>query len=268
MELRPSIYPRQNAPPGMLAAAEPYEQRFGIVFSTLAVFDENLLRQLHADSDRRPGLPAGVALASAVEPSILARIQELTEIANASPIEDVDRRRYRSALTAVYEALPETPGWGLGEGSVLYVAPEREGKILAEGLGWLPRGHSLHPHAKRIPFHDGMLVGLSAVLSGESYSKAVIVDGAIASGATLIAIMESLGSAVSEFAIYSVHAAPEGVRAIVRYGASAGISVRLVLGHCSGRLNRKFYAVDPEQPGRLIVGDLGDMIAEIQAIRE
>ncbi len=245
----------------MQRPAALYEQRFGIVFSRLVLFDADLLRALHAAWEERAVPGAGVTVVSATDPSVLGRIQVLTEVANTATIGSDDRQRYHDTLTEVYKALPETPSRDLRDPSVLYVAPEREGRILAEGLGWLPAGHSLHPHAKRIDYRQGMLVGLSEIICEHSYSRAVVIDGAIASEATLIALMESLLPAVTTFAVYSVHAAPEGIAAIMRYGSLAGIAVRLIVGHSSGMLNRKFYAVDPRRPACVIVGDLGDTIA-------
>jgi hypothetical protein len=263
----PIVCRRAEASGEMLAAAARYEARFGIRFETLTLFTKDLLRELHEAPGDGAELPADVLIASRSDASILARIEALGEVANASAIGPGQRESYYTALQEIYRALPAKPGWALHDPSVLYLAPEREGRILAEALAWLPRGHALHPHAKRIPFAEGLLIGLSKLAGDSSCSTAVLIDGAIASGATLITLMESLRSAISEFYIYSVHCAPEGARAILRYGEWADLDIHMVVGHCSGELNRKFYAIDPEETDRVIVGDLGDIISELAAKR-
>lgn len=260
-ETIPFVCRRAEASSKMLAAARCCEAKFGIYFDTLTLLTRDLLRQFHGSPGEEAEVPGSVLVASQSDASILAEMQTLGGIANASVIDPEHRKRYFDALKRIYGALPVDPGWALGDPSVLFLAPEREGRILAEAMGWLPEGRGLHPHAKRVAFDEGLLIGLSELHGDRSCSKAVLIDGAIASGATLIAIMESLRPSVSEFHIYSVHSAPEGARAILRYADWAHLDVHLVVGHCSGELNPKFYAVDPENTSRLAVGDLGDMIS-------
>lgn len=260
---------RAEASGEMLAAAERYEDRFEIRFETLTLLTQSLLGELHAPADTGFGLPADLAdllVASRCEASILARMEVLSEIANSVPRCPEQRQLYRSTLMEIYRALPRNPGWALGDPSVLFLAPEREGRILAEALGWLPEGHGLHPHAKRIPFEGGLLIGLSKLEIDRSCSKAVLIDGAIASGGTLMALMESLPAAISEIHAYSVHSTPEGARGLLRYGEMTGRDIRLTVGHCSGVLNDKHYAVEPQHAGRLVVGDLGDIITGIEGV--
>lgn len=131
-------------------------------------------------------------------------------------------------------------------------------------MGWLPIGHSMNPHAKRIPYEGGLIVGLSAFPQFINYDRCMIVDGAIASGATLIAIIEKLRSITSTFYIYSVHSSYEGLRAITRYGLSANVNITITVGHATTGMNAKYYAVYPDNTKRVVVGDLGDTISEIE----
>jgi uracil phosphoribosyltransferase len=86
----------------------------------------------------------------------------------------------------------------------------------------------------------------------------MIVDGAIASGSTVMAIIDRLQRIAPEFHIFSVHATYEGVWAISSLAASCGVKVAITVGHATAGLNDHFYAVD--STGRQQVGDLGDTI--------
>ena len=97
----------------------------------------------------------------------------------------------------------------------------------------------------------------------QKYKRCLIIDGAIASGATVISIIQQLKDKVNNFQIYSVHAPREGVSALLKYGADAGIEIRIILGHITTGLNQKYYAVYPGDENRQVVGDLGDTISEI-----
>jgi hypothetical protein len=261
----PFRYARVQAPPEMQQAAAACEVRFGIDFETLSYFPRDLLRELHGLAGPA-SLPSGVTVASHTDPGLLELMGVLTRIANLPSLERAHREGYRRALLEVYRRLTVRPEWALDKDAVLYLAPEREGRILAEALGWLPPGHSLHPHAKRIPLGHGLLVGTSRLeleaLGG--YSRCILVDGAIASGATLVTLMDLLRPAVSSFSIYSVHGAPEGIRAIVRSADRAGVEVTLSVGHVSGELNGKLYAMEEGAAHRFVVGDLGDIISPLE----
>jgi uracil phosphoribosyltransferase len=120
----------------------------------------------------------------------------------------------------------------------------------------------MRPHAKRIPFKGGLIVGLTGFqLPQPNNDRCIIVDGAIASGATLMAIIGNLRSVTSTFYIYSVHSAYEGLRAILRYGQSIGVDIQITVGHATVGINKKFYAIDANNPKRVVVGDLGDTIS-------
>jgi hypothetical protein len=163
----------------------------------------------------------------------------------------------------MYSQLPMRPDLMCADGRTFCVGVEREGGILAERMGWLPPGRSLRIHAKRIGHEGGLIVGLSGCPSLAEYNCCVIIDGAIASGATMIAVMEQLRSFVSTFRIFTVHASIEGLRGLVRYAAEAGIDLVVVAAHATEGMNAKFYAIDPNDPGRVMVGDLGDTISDL-----
>lgn len=107
------------------------------------------------------------------------------------------------------------------------------------------------------------MVGVSGLRPVDLVSQCLVIDGAIASGATTIAIMELLRSATSSFRIFSVHATYEGLRAIQRYAVHAGLDLAPIVGHATAGLNPKYYAIDPEDKSRVVVGDLGETISDL-----
>jgi uracil phosphoribosyltransferase len=146
------------------------------------------------------------------------------------------------------------------------VAPEREGRILTQSMHMLRAGRDLTPHAKRIPFEHGLLVGVSKCSAASNGRPLLFLDGAIASGATLITLLDLLAVPGVPVDICSVHAAGEGVRSIARYAAASRLSVRIYAGHVTEGLSPKFYAVCPST-SELVVGDLGDTIAPVAVER-
>jgi hypothetical protein len=264
LTFRPDHYNRSDAPKEMMAAAELYEQRFEIQFATLTYFSKKLLSELHRAERDASDVPSNVSIASRTDKTILDDIRELSRIANRDSITLAERKRYFSALKRIYGRLPSGPSEPSRDERTLCVGIEREGRILAESMGWLPKGHNLHPHAKRVPYAGGLLIGLSDFTTLHSYSSCLIIDGAIASGATIISTIEKLRSSVPSFRIYSVHSPYEGIHAITRYGLSSGLDLRLTIGHATAGINSHFYAVDPDDPNRVVVGDLGDTISDLR----
>jgi len=242
----------------MRGAAEAFQARFGVGFATLTHLSFDTLTALHARGDDEAALMRNVMVASESDPAILPAFDRLARIANRQQPSLEERAEYFETLQSVYRRLE---GAMPLDGERLLVAPEREGRILAEVLGWLRPGRDLAPHAKRIPYEHGLLVGVSPC-GAPPAERLVIVDGAIASGATIIALLDLLASSEVPIDIFSVHAAREGVRAILRCARDAGWSVRIHAGHVTEGLSGKFYAI---APGGLAVGDLGDMIDSVAA---
>lgn len=253
-------YAFDEAPGAMRDAALLFQQRFGVVFESITHFPALTLADLHRRGADEGTLMASVAVAADTAPGVRAHTALLTRIANQETADAAARAAYFGALRAVYRSLQPS----FANGAVI-VAPEREGRILAESLGWLRHGGDLVPHAKRIPYEHGLLVGISKFTRPPALRKLVCIDGAIASGATLIALLDLLAVPGLSIDIYSVHAAREGLRAILRYARTAGWNLRVYAGHVTDGLSPKFYAVSED--GGLVVGDLGDMIADVVAVR-
>lgn len=245
---------RDEAPQPMREAAAPFEDRYRIRFDSLTWFSPVALAALHEAGADETALRRRVQIASEVNRGVLRHFDRLTDIANLAAPSLEERTEYFGALKDVYRGTAR--GIALGAGTVV-VAPERESRTLANALGWLLAGGDLAPHAKRIPYEHGLLIGLSLSRRSFSANRLVFVDGAIASGAPLIALLDVLGRPDVPIDIPSVHAAREGARALLRFSGtrSVGMSARWARHRL---VVREVYAVDA--PGRLVVGDLGDMI--------
>lgn len=256
-------YPRGKAPASMQAAAERFEEQFGTRFSTLHSFPKDLLLELHRSSGDPGPVPGDVVIASRSDPTVLGDIEALGRVANSSSIRQEDRVEYLEALKKIYSKLPRRPDQECRDPGTLCIGVHREGSKLAHAMHWLPEGRSFCPNAKRIPFEGGLIVGLTDFPVFPPYERCVIVDGAIASGATTMSIMEELRGTTSEFHVYSVHGPYEGLRAIMRFGELRDLKVVLTVGHATQGINDHFYAVDPRDPRRVVVGDLGDTISDL-----
>jgi predicted O-methyltransferase YrrM len=244
------------APAAMRDAASAFRARFRIDFDTLTYFPESVLSEAHRKGVDEPELMQRVSIASERDPSVRECFDVLGRVANRPAPTLADRAAYFDALKRVYEHLDDRPAVADG---VIVVAPEREGRILAESLGWLRLDRDQAPHAKRIPYAHGLLVGIGGSHPVAENARIAIVDGAIASGATILALLEQLARPGMRVDIYSVHAAREGLRTVVRFALRTGIDVHVHAGHVTAGLSAKFYAVD-DGDGSLIVGDLGDTI--------
>jgi hypothetical protein len=247
-----------DAPAAMRDAAGVFETRFRITFDSLTHFPDDAFARLHARAGDENSLMSRIDVACERHDSVRADFEVLTRVANMPVPDEADRIAYFDALRRVYECVG-IPAYN--DDSVI-VAPEREGRMLAEALGWLGDPSDLVPHAKRIPYRHGLLVGLAQCRQPARGAHLVCVDGAIASGGTLIAILDSLAAPGTRVDIYSVHATREGIRAILRFAVSSRLDVRLHVGHVTDGLSPKFYAVEgPDH--HFVVGDIGDMIATV-----
>jgi hypothetical protein len=252
-------YPLERAPEAMRAAAEPVRAHFGTSFSTLTYFDAELLAALHVHN---PGeLPSGITIASAQDPSIIDQFDVITTVANLPGQSRSDRAAFLDALLSIYSKLPaDLPA--LAADDVLCVAPLREGRQLAQAIGCLPEDRSLTPSAKRIAHHDGVLVGMSEISTATPYRSCLIIDGVVASGATVMALLQALPRSVERITLATAQSTAAGAWALTRYAAILGQRLDLIVGHVSGVLDGHFYAVDPDDRDRLVLGDIGDTISE------
>jgi hypothetical protein len=258
--LSPVCYLRAEAPREMLFAAEAYERKYQIRFETLTYFSTTLMNELHRAEGDPTWAPKNVTVASRSDETILRDVDVLSDVVNSDHVALGDRERYYNALKSIYRKLPSYKTSGLGQ--TLRVGIEREGGILAEAMGWLAPGHGIRPDAKRVPYKSGLLVGLSELPPLQSYASCLIVDGAIASGATLITLIEKLRAVTRSFHINSVHSSYEGIRAVTRFCRSKRVDLTITVGHATAGLNSKYYAVDSADTKRIVVGDVGDMISE------
>jgi uracil phosphoribosyltransferase len=259
----PQIQERKAASPEIDAALAEFESRFGILFTRFVVYSEAFLNELHQTSSLESEM-ARVQVATNRNPELLRHFKIFSDVANAKNATAGARHRYFESLRAIYAALIQSPARFLNNARIAFVAPEREGRILAQTMGWLPLDHSFHPDAKRIPFEGGLVVGLNDLDTKQRFERVDIVDGAIASGATSMAVMECLANSSRVFDVYSVHATTEGLRAILSFGKLRGLDLTVNVGHVTTGLNRKYYAIESDSSNaRLIVGDLGDTISDL-----
>jgi hypothetical protein len=251
---------REGLEPYFLAKVAEYEQGFRVTFTRFVVFSASAFRALH-DVGKMQLDDARVCIVSRNNPSVLEDLDVLTSVANLDNPGPEDRSAYIAALGRIYGKMP---GPSLGRASsadTLCVGPEREGRYLGHLAGWFDGSPNVwYPNAKRIHHDGGLVVALDDPALNGSYQHCIIVDGAIASGATLIAVLARLGRHCAAFTICSAHSTVEGATAIIRYADQIGIEVSLVLGHVTSGLDGHFYARLPDQPSKLVVGDLGDMI--------
>jgi hypothetical protein len=261
---RPVSYERADAPLTMWKAAQEYELKFHTRFDSLTYFPKELLIKLHSVESDISKLPSNVTIASYSDPTILDAMRVLEQVANTKTPSVGQRQDYFSALKRIYRKLPSRPDEAAQDEHALFVGIEREGRILAKSMGWLPRTHSFHPEAKRIPFEEGLLIGLSEVPPLREYDRCFVIDGAIASGATIITVIEKLRLFTSSFNVFSIHSPYEGLQSLTRYGSAQGLDLRITVGHATRGINDHYYAIDPVDPSRVIVGDLGDTISDLQ----
>jgi hypothetical protein len=265
--LQPERLAYETAPKPMRAAAQPFGKRFHDDFDTLVYFSGETFHALHQWTLDPAELPPEVVVASTKNSSILSDIEALKKFANAPSMSQADRANYYGRLVTIYAKLPRKPRDVAARPDTLCVGIEREGRILAQGMNCLPLNRSLTPHAKRIPYEDGLVVGLcKARPPAGTFARCLIIDGAIASGATLCAIINELKGVAPHFEVFSVHGPCEGLRGIVRFCHQIGAQVSITVGHATVGMNKKFYAVDPADPKLVILGDVGDTIFKIKTV--
>jgi len=263
---QPEVHKRNEASDEIDRALRKFEKHFNIEFTRYALYSKSFLNEFHHNltmTDEN----VKVQIATEHNKNLLDHFTFFSKVANTENPSNEHRRQYYERLQAVYATLDRSPGQFSENEKVAFIAPEREGRILAEKMGWLPDGHSFHPNAKRVHFEGGILIGLDDINTTCQFDRVEIIDGAIASGATLITIMECMASASNVFDIYSVHATIEGINALTRFAKSRGLQLTCSIGHVTAGLNDKYYAVEVVSNGeRLVVGDLGDTISDLQEV--
>lgn len=246
--------------PKVRHAIDALAAKYQVIFETVTRFPLPTLNILHAEGDHP--LPGTFTVGSEREPSIVSDIDTLTAIANMSTPLLADRNAYLEALLSIYRKMPVTvPKHALGLDDTLCIAPEREGRILARALGLLPSSRSCTPHAKRILVDAEMLVALGELSVPAGIRRCVIIDGAIASGVTIMTMILKMAPGIREWHVVSAHAAESSLRALARFAALAGIDLHLTVGHSSGLLDGRFYAMSRGSRPQPVIGDVGDMIS-------
>jgi hypothetical protein len=250
----------------MVQTASDYEHSHDIKFASLTQFSRSLLKELHSPEELNHGVYGEVQIVSNTDATVLDCMDRLTRIANSPCLSPDDRREFFNSLMDMYVKFPRTPiDLCRDHPDTLCIGIRREGHILCEKMNWYASEYSFSPELKRIPFHGGLLVGSTDLTSAPSCSRIAIVDGAIASGATIITLIERLRDIahLDEVHVFSVHSGLEGLNAITRYCRSIRVRVSITVGHATRGINAKFYAIDAAAPSRLIVGDLGDTISDL-----
>lgn len=253
---------RSEISQSMLEAAKPFEERFQEQYESYIYFPKNLLARLHKPETDPLALPPEVTVASHREASILDDMNILKTVANSEVYTVEMKREYFSTLQRIYGKLAHKPNDTAKDPSTFCIGIDREGRILAQAMECLPAGRSMTPHAKRIPFQGGLIIGIRDVnLPAIGYAQCAIIDGAIASGSTIMAMLWLLHKYIQDFRIFSVHGPCEGLRAIATFGRELGVTISITVGHATVGLNEKYYAVD--SANAVIVGDLGDTISDL-----
>ncbi|MET8628911.1 hypothetical protein ABZW30_35115 [Kitasatospora sp. NPDC004669] len=257
---RSHLLNRAELPTDVQQTVSGFEKDYDTYFGHLVHFSAPTLAALH----RAGPLPDTVRVASAERPAIADKMATIAQIANLPAQQEADRARYLRALLDIYALLPVQAAQRAAEPGTVVIAPEREGRILAEHLGVTDQHRRWTPQAKRMPLADGLIVGVDEWLPSQA-EKVVIIDGVVASGVTLMAMMRLAlrpGATVDVFTCHSTH---QGALALARHAEQLGLRLTLHVGHISGVLNHKFYAVSPDDGGELVLGDVGDTIAPVAA---
>lgn len=253
------VIDRVDGDADLLEAATVYERRFETTFDTFVFFDTALLTNLHAEGP----LPETIVQASATDPTVADHVDALTRVANLDTQSADDQTRYLHTLEAIYSRLAASPVAACREAD-LVIAPQREGRILAERLGCLPGEAPVWaPQAKRIAVRGGLLVGFDSRPPSTVDGRVVVIDGVVASGVTLMAALHLAAAPGARIDIFTSHSTAAGALALGRYADRLMHSTMVHVGHVSGVLNDRFYAVDPADPGRMVLGDVGDTISGI-----
>ncbi|MER6299753.1 hypothetical protein ABT247_09275 [Kitasatospora sp. NPDC001539] len=258
---RSHLLNRADLPTETRDAVAGFEKHYDTYFGHLVHFSAPTLAALH----RSGPLPDTVRVASTHHPAIADAMATIAEIANLPAPRPADRTRYLRALLDIYAHLPVQAAQRAAEPGTAVIAPEREGRILADHLGITDQHRRWTPQAKRIPLADGLVVGVDEWLPSRA-ERVVIVDGVVASGVTLMAMMQLAlrpGATVDVFTCHSTH---QGALALGRHAEHLGLHLTLHVGHISGVLNHKYYAVSPDDDAHLVLGDVGDTIAPVATV--
>ncbi|WP_249383883.1 HD domain-containing protein [Chitinivorax sp. B] len=238
------------------------EDAYDIKLPTVISFEHDELHELHHQPFDGDASQSRVEIASWGVARIPQQIRQLGNLARQPSHAAEDRSVYKAILLDIYRALPVDVMALVSASDTLVVAPRREGYLLADSLGWLPDGRYLAPHAKRFKHAGGMVVGCDLIPPTSAYRRCVMVDGAMASGVSLMAMMIELAPTVQEFIVLTVHTTGVAINALRHMAARLQRPLTIYAGDVSGDLSDKFYAVLPETtPPQVVVGDLGDMIA-------
>lgn len=253
---------RNDVPEDMEEIVKEFETRYEKPFSTLTEFPENVLNTLHDMNDTfdpDAGVTTTVTINSTTQPHIQSAIQTMGRIANADTVTKSDNIAFYGAVKDIYAAGGKQMQALAQDSSTLCLGPEREGRIIAEAFDCLPEDRSVRPHAKRMPYKSGIVVGLGLRKPDKTFKRCLIIDGAIASGSTIMSIIEALKTDIKIFHIHAAHCTQSSIKALFSYADYADVELHLNVGHVSGTLNEKRYAL--YEDGSLVIGDLGDLIS-------
>lgn len=245
-----TVYDNVNVPPDIIEAAKEYRE--------LLPEGEDFVNYIYFSKPELNSFPPTIVKHFSDEdfPQIFSTV---ANTANAS-VED--RRQYLEELLNTYQQME--PQLEINKKTLL-IAPQREGALLAKALGLDKKAKMiLLPHAKRIHYKEGVVVGLRDTEFSGKIDNALVIDGAIASGSTLLALMSLLENrGIKNVKVYAVHATERGLQTISNFAQKQGINLTVHVGHVSGILNNHFYGVYPDSPNRLVMGDLGDTISDL-----
>lgn len=256
-------YALSEAPEDMAREARGFARAHGVRFLYVTYFPEAAIIQFNMSIAIDDLLTSGVRIASFHIPDVSFCMREMARVANCYDISEADRHSYIQALFTIYSLiLPKR----FDEPHTLIIAPQREGAIIAERFGFLNGSYaSVAPTFKRIVSKKGLLIGHDLISSEvRPFSHVKIIDGAISSGSTIMAIILGLKDTLSSVQVYTAHACPLGLGNILALAKALNIPCTISAGDVSGELNPNYRAVKPNNPQQSVVGDIGDMICPIK----
>jgi hypothetical protein len=256
-----------QAPASLRSQVAVQEERFGVRFETVTEFPRKVLDWLHQPAAPEPAaVPSPLGSDACSEPCVAEAMATLTRVANLSRKDVESRAEYLQALYALFLTLEFDVREHAADPLTVCVGPEREGRQIGEALGFLPPDRSLTPNAKRVPHADGLLVALTECVPRFDVARCLIVDGVLATGATVITTIDHLRDHADSFVVVCAHSTPAGVRALNRYADAVGIDLELHVAVTSGTLNARYYAIDESDPSLLVLGDVGDTISGVALV--